>query len=484
MYEDEVIGKIRPGMTLKQVMQWIEPGEYNDGIYEVCKSHGICANKQEWKDAIKIKRLKDRYGMVPEGAADLLKHFLTRYAVKAHFDGQVERDWEEGDVVVRGWSAEDLKLELRVERTRNQISMTDAAISDEVDRWLMREKALRRLEMIEMIRFDPTVKADAEWDNLLGACFDGDPTGIVRAMLKKFIWQVKRKFSGLFVEHHIMLVITGPQGVGKTEFVKRLCAILDRGVCHTDFMELTDNRNMEIWRYPVLFLDEMGKASKADAAMIKRAITSNVFHRRVMKSNNSTPVLHDATLIGCANESIDYLIKDETGMRRFFELHYTHTPDWSLLNSVNWSAIWASVDEQAEDPSKPFYEFIRSRQAEYVAPHLIEVWMASEDFWKPDFSDRYPSPEINKGELHPAAIWHTKFNSFVDRHGISFSKLDIHWFGRRLNDLIRQHPEYGFEYERIGGMSSYKCNRDPNGKIDMSEKMRSMLRLIRTEDED
>ena len=83
-----------------------------------------------------------------------------------------------------------------------------------------------------------------------------------------------------------MPVILGPQGKGKSTFVNMFIAPLRELTLEVNFKAIEDDRNIDIWNSFILFLDEMGYASKADVDTIKNAITANTLTRRPMRSNS------------------------------------------------------------------------------------------------------------------------------------------------------------------------------------------------------
>ena len=124
----------------------------------------------------------------------------------------------------------------------------------------------------------------AAWQRVEQAAFwrdDHTPEGFHAAVLQKFMHQVKRKARGLRVERHLMPVITGEQGGGKSTFVESSLAPLSDAVLRVDFDQISDDRIIDIWRSPVLLLDEMGGAKRADMETVKAAITSPTLARRL-----------------------------------------------------------------------------------------------------------------------------------------------------------------------------------------------------------
>src|SRR5690606_33804221 len=94
------------------------------------------------------------------------------------------------------------------------------------------------------------------------------------------------KALGLKITNHLMPVLLGPQGKGKSTFVLDFLTRPVSELCaSTDFSEIQDGRTAELWKHLVLFLDEMGHAAKADIDVIKNRITSPTITYRPMGTN-------------------------------------------------------------------------------------------------------------------------------------------------------------------------------------------------------
>lgn len=146
-----------------------------------------------------------------------------------------------------------------------------------------------------------------------------------------------------------------------------------------DFQMLTDGKTADIWDSLILFIDEMGYFKMADVDAVKNVITSEHRTIRTMRSNHSSKIKNQATLIGCTNKSLGQLIRDETGGRRFAELLWSSTPDWEASNAVDWKMLWQSVDENAADPviAAGMMDLLREQQEDNRNASPVEIWARS-----------------------------------------------------------------------------------------------------------
>jgi hypothetical protein len=93
-----------------------------------------------------------------------------------------------------------------------------------------------------------------------------------------------------------------------------------------------------------------------------------------MRTNSLINIRQNATFIGCSNKTLAQLIQDETGLRRFVELHFVEV-DWEVLDRIDPYLLWRSVDEAAEDPSLTIIDQIRDQQEENRKLSPVETWL-------------------------------------------------------------------------------------------------------------
>ena len=96
-----------------------------------------------------------------------------------------------------------------------------------------------------------------------------------------------------------------------------------------------------------------------------------------MSTHDDFNEVNSASLIGASNKTLDELIKDTTGMRRFIQLNWADLNEagWAIINGIDYLGLWKSVDETADDPLKPFKDYTRARQEEFRQKTLVEQWM-------------------------------------------------------------------------------------------------------------
>lgn len=258
----------------------------------------------------------------------------------------------------------------------------------------------------------------------------GESSDINVAVIAHFIWQVKRKLFNLPVDHHMMPVIVGTQGVGKSVAVQKLLSpIADLSDSPPDIPTITDERYYSyLSDYLILLFDEMSRAEKADIDALKGIITRETVTQRIMRSNMQNTLPNRATFIGTANYGVGELINDPTGVRRFWEIKCAKKIDWSVINGIDYLAIWKSVDEQSRSPIIPHLDEVHRIQNEELRnKDAVEQWLEESDFEKVD--EKTPESEW----IEFSKIFES-FQLFCSASGISRVPTK-HMFGRRLRAM-------------------------------------------------
>jgi len=244
------------------------------------------------------------------------------------------------------------------------------------------------------------------------------------AVVTHVIWQVKRKLHGQKVEHHLMLVLHGKQGSGKTEAIKALLKPLWLLVdMPGDLTILGDERQaFRQEQYYVTFFDEMAKADKVSIDALKNRITAELLHWRLLGSNLSRTARNSTTFLGATNEDLRDIIYDPTGMRRFHQMETLDRIDWDEINAIDYDEMWASVDHGAECPLKPVMAELRKHQDSIRAKDSVEEWY---------------DENCSKGDKWTAAK--ELYSHYCDqirkqaRKPVSQTK-----FGRRLTEIVEE----------------------------------------------
>lgn len=198
-------------------------------------------------------------------------------------------------------------------------------------------------------------------------------------VMEHWIWQIKRKLVGLEVDHHIMPILYGKSGAGKSVAVRNLIGPLQEAAIATDmsiFMDQFSKRQFS--RNFIMFFDELDGAEGIDVNKLKQVITAPSLEYRVMKSEAFFSSRQNCTFIGCTNTPVRERIKDSTSARRFWEIHTQDKIDWNVINGLDYLALWKSINETTPSPILPFLSELQLRQQEELrSKSLIEEWIES-----------------------------------------------------------------------------------------------------------
>ncbi len=455
----------------------------NSLIRDFAVKNGI-VTKAQFKDMERKARIIEDLGTVPSSAEDLVRIVTKRDKVECRYDGMLTRsivaymiDEKTGEKLV--YDKESLKDPLvrmhcdflfpktlntieferqaRMLNDRLRLGFSRDGINDAVTQWYEDAKKARLFHLCHAVGTGQPLPmeveaADIMWNDIATKIFDTTQSSpeFNIAVLKKFIWQAKRKlrnFAGVVlpVTNHLMPVILGPQGVGKSTFVNKFIEPLSELSLEVDFKMIEDDRNIDIWQSFILFLDEMGYASKANVDTIKHAITAATLARRPMRTNTKVTVAQHATFIGCSNKTLAQLIKDPTGIRRFVGLQFSNTPCRDTMNSIDYKLLWVSVDPEAADPMLPFMDLLKGKQEEDREKGRVEEWLAQ-------FDPNSPSPKGEYGtRFNEVAVKGNKvlgsdlFLLYSEWEGVMFpgayGRLNNQEFGQEIKRLLDNSPD-------------------------------------------
>ncbi len=154
---------------------------------------------------------------------------------------------------------------------------------------------------------------------------------------KWLIGSVAKVFEG---EQNPMLVMDGPQGIGKSEFVRWLCPLprfYIEGAINVDDKD-SDVRLINYWIWEV---SEVGATTRrSDVEALKAFLTKRTVTVRKSYAKHDIRKPAMASFVGTVNNTSG-ILSDPTGSRRFLISHITRI-DWSYT-SLDKNQIWAEA---------------------------------------------------------------------------------------------------------------------------------------------
>lgn len=235
-------------------------------------------------------------------------------------------------------------------------------------------------------------KSRDEWARV-GTLFDLEPSLSV-AIIKHFVWQVKAKLLGKDVKHHLMPIVwSSIQGSGKTTFVKGLVGPLRELACFTYLSDIADTRSKGIFSFPAVVVDDM--APEKGVAVLKSRITGDRMSGRDMRSSSTSPYRISSTFIGTANTTIQDLVRDATGSRRFAMLPFRNGSVekggspliWPIVESLDYRLLWRSVSAQERSPIFEVLDELARYQGQFVQESSVLRWLKRLDFTSEEVRD-------------------------------------------------------------------------------------------------
>ena len=137
-----------------------------------------------------------------------------------------------------------------------------------------------------------------------------------------------------------MLVLQGPQGVGKTTFVKKI-AINERFSSTGHYINFYDkDTSRRACSYWIVELGEIETTLKSDIEKLKAFITAEIDEYRLPYGSGDLTLARRTSLIGTCN-SFEYLI-DRSGNRRFWTIPLINI-DLERLSNFNVEQLWGQI---------------------------------------------------------------------------------------------------------------------------------------------
>lgn len=303
-------------------------------------------------------------------------------------------------------------------------------------------------EMRSLLEFNSAARTTSieEWLRAV----TGKVDGLDLAVMRHFIWQVKRKLTGQRVDWHIMPIFYGPSGSGKSRALESLFQVIDEIVIAPgDLTVLEDTRNAHIFgKFFVVFFDEMSKAEKVNIEALKNKITSSTVSYRILGTNSTVNETNTSTFIGASNRSVMDIIYDPTSARRFWQIDTLQKCDFEAVNSINYLEVWQSVDEAAESPLLPVIEQVMQIQRDELrVKSPVELWL--DDYRKVDTKQVGVNSDTPTTEnLLSVSFLYDQYKDWGEnqkfKHFVTLNK-----FSRELNELglTKVRKESGVFYD-------------------------------------
>jgi hypothetical protein len=382
---------------------------------------------------------------------EIVRDFMRERGLEVRFDGefaqtdalQMAHGPDEIDRVLGQKELdEDALVDEVVIHTRKQgITVARGLVQTAVRKIKRADQQQRLITVMRPLLTPPSpseqLQADAQWQRFVETVFDM-PTDLGIAILKKFIHQVKNKRLKRLIKRHLMPIFQSEvQGGGKTttalKFLTPLKELRTEPALLSDF---ADQRSGDVYRYPVVFLDDLDQISPNLIPTLNSLVTGEGLLRRKMGGSGSRKTKQLSTLIGTCNRPISDLIPDETGNRRFATMPFRNgeilkggePTVWEVVNETDFDLLWCSVDAFADDPIEPFLADLFAWQQKFRRLDPFEDWLVNLDLASDDIRAISPQHGTKAGEL---------YNLFLGQTGSTMSQTRFGTEMKRMADLSR-----------------------------------------------
>lgn len=192
-------------------------------------------------------------------------------------------------------------------------------------------------EYLATLAWDGEERIDTLLIDYLGA----DDTAFVRAVTRKTLCAAVARVYEPGIKYDSILVLNGPQGVGKSTFF----ALLGRQ-WYSDSLSISDMKDKtaaeKLQGYWILELGELAGIKKVDVETVKSFIsrTDDKFRQSYGVNVESHPRTN--IIVGSTNAESGFL-RDITGNRRFWPVHVTGNGKYNAWDLKEVDQVWAEA---------------------------------------------------------------------------------------------------------------------------------------------
>jgi hypothetical protein len=327
-------------------------------------------------------------------------------------------------------------------------SILKLAVTELIKRQTESEDARRKLISLFPFFGPPTTSRDLILD--LVEIWTGKPDEVVAAIIRQFIWQVKRKILRENVFDPTVPVLCGPQDVGKSGVLKLFLEPLGVFTGEYNLADLLEAKSLpRTEKKFAMICNEFSGIQKVDMDVFKQIITEPDYTVRKFHTQDDLTFTVNASFIGTSNNGLINQIFDSTGVRRFFEIKVPRLIDFERLKQIDMVELWKSVD--ANDPVSPVQKnkpAIRERQAQFRNKNDLTIFLEEIGAFESDsFGNSLMVKTANMKKFSKTAF-HSSYKLWAKRNGLK--EASIIELGRRMKSMCIEEAE-----DKIGGKRQY-----------------------------
>jgi len=308
-------------------------------------------------------------------------------------------------------------------------------------------------------------------DTLLIDYFGATDSQYVRAVCRKTLVAAVARIFKPGIKFDSILVLSGPQGLGKSTFF----SVLGRQ-WFSDSLSISDMRDKtaaeKLQGYWILEISEMAGIKKTDVETVKSFVTRQDDKFRQAYGVNVESHPRTCIIVGSTNSESGFL-RDVTGNRRFWPVHVPGTGKFHPWEITEVDQIWAEAIEYYKQGEELFLKGEAAEEAyrmqqnamesddregivqDYLDRLLPTNWDAMDIYQRRAF--------LGNGEFETSGITGT-----VERKRVCIMEIWCECFGKERQNL-RKTDSYEMEaiLNKIGGWRRYTGSASGKSRISL-----------------
>ena len=330
---------------------------------------------QEPLDPSEIRAIAKSVAKYPSGSEKCPVNWIENWIIENHVTVKLSGLFEKlGTTTQVDIIKDQIFIESKKTKTKG---VTQALINSFLSIWMDEAKIKAFKDLSEALKF---TGKNNELKKFVKA-ITGEEKEIDIAVLTHWIANIKRKLMFQRVNNHLMIIIVGKTGSGKSVAIHNLISPISDLMLESDLAMVNDSRNDHNYiSKAVIFFDELSRAKATDISSLKQKITAPSIEFRKLGTNSNILGFNLSSFIGASNYDVKDAIYDPTSARRYYQLNSLDKCDWDLINQINYSMLWKGIDENSEvDHLENIKVELKKEQERIRALDSVEEWLMEED---------------------------------------------------------------------------------------------------------
>lgn len=255
------------------------------------------------------------------------------------------------------------------------------------------------------------------------------------SLLRKWLLQaVKLAYNGGSIKPQSILVLQGPQGIGKSRFVSWLLPLPELVLTEQSIDPANKDSVIKCTSRALVEISEMGRSMR-DKDLLKQFFTSSIDTYRAPYDRDTVSHPRRTSFIGTVND--DTFLIDRTGERRYFALPLIFI-DWTQLDTLPQDILWGEIYAAAVVDGERYWltpgetKTVNAANEKFnqlsdVEQGLIDLlnWEAPRENWQQRTATEIAGILFHNGGVYSAKVGRTlaamsrngKIDKPVTRHG-------------------------------------------------------------------